>query len=148
MKSCTGRFFLGPRVLLSFLSCLKMCQLITVLERWSFSLMLNHTVRILKAGVFSQLSLHGVLALRVCSQGDFPVQSLPFKLVLAFRRALREARRLRALVGRRARRTMRGERHTLMVESSLADNRSSWSVGLKATEFTTSSCCRRARQML
>lgn len=60
-------------------------------------------------------------------------------------------RRLRGLDGRaRAcdRRTIRGERHTLMVESSLADSSSSWSAGLKATEFTTSSWARRARQML
>lgn len=59
--------------------------------------------------------------------------------------------RQRGLGGRAAacvRRTMRGERHTLMVESSLADSSSSWSAGLKATEFTTSSCARRARQML
>lgn len=68
---------------------------------------------------------HRVPALRARSQGDFPVRSLPFKLALAFRRARREARRSRARVGRRARRTMRGERHTLMVESSLAESRSS-----------------------
>lgn len=60
----------------------------------------------------------------------------------------RRFRGLDGLAGACARRTMRGERHTLMVESSLAESNSSWSAGLKATEFTTSSWARRARQML
>lgn len=66
-------------------------------------------------------------------------------------RPSQDDRRPRGLSGRLgacARRTMRGERHTLMVESSLADSSSSWSAGLNATEFTTSSCAKRARQML
>lgn len=66
-------------------------------------------------------------------------------------RLSQDDRRLRGLGGRAevcAKRTMRGERHTLMVESSLADSSSSWSAGLNATEFTTSSCASRARQML
>lgn len=66
-------------------------------------------------------------------------------------RLSQDGRRLRGLGGRAeacARRIIRGERHTLMVESSLADSSSSWSAGLNATEFTTSSCARRARQML
>ncbi|KAG7223856.1 hypothetical protein INR49_015346 [Caranx melampygus] len=66
-------------------------------------------------------------------------------------RPSQDERRPRGLGGRAgawASRTMRGERHTLMVESSLADSSSSWSAGLNATEFTTSSCARRARQML
>lgn len=45
-------------------------------------------------------------------------------------------------------RTVRGERHTLMVVSSLAVRSSSCSTGLKATELTTLSCCSLARQML
>lgn len=60
----------------------------------------------------------------------------------------RRPRGLVGLAGACDRRSMRGERHTLMVESSLADSSSSWSAGLNATEFTTSSCARRARQML
>lgn len=45
-------------------------------------------------------------------------------------------------------RTARGERHTLMVVSSLAVRSSSCSTGLNATELTTLSCCSLARQML
>lgn len=45
-------------------------------------------------------------------------------------------------------RTVRGDRHTLMVESSLAVSSSSCSTGLNATELTTLSCCSLARQML
>lgn len=45
-------------------------------------------------------------------------------------------------------RTVRGERHTLMVVSSLAVRSSSCSMGLNTTELTTSSCCSLARQML
>lgn len=79
----------------------------------------------------------------------YPGQGFPF--MSGFFRPMREERILRGIGGRAgvcARRTMRGERHTLMVESSLADSSSSWSAGLKATELTTSSCCRRAKQML
>lgn len=81
-------------------------------------------------------------------------QGFPFTLpanVEFLLRISQEVRRLRGLgwrVEACARRTMRGERHTLMVESSLADRSSSWSAGLNATEFTTSSWARRARQML
>lgn len=76
-------------------------------------------------------------------------QGLPFRLALLW--PSKEESSLWARGGCRGawvRRTMRGERQTLMVESSLADSRSSWSAGLKATELTTSSCCRRARQIL
>ena len=45
-------------------------------------------------------------------------------------------------------RTVRGERHALMVASSLAVSKSSCSWGLKTTELTTSWCRSLARQML
>lgn len=53
----------------------------------------------------------------------------------------------RGFLACRARRA-RGERHTLMVLSSLAVSSSSCSTGLNATELTTLSCCSLARQML
>lgn len=71
--------------------------------------------------------------------------------LLEFLLRFSQDRKLRGLggpAGACARRAMRGERHTLIVESSLAESSSSWSAGLNATEFTTSSCARRARQML
>lgn len=85
-----------------------------------------------------------------------PTHGFPLTLLAAaaaefLLRLSQDDRRLRGLGARAdvcARRTMRGERHTLMVESSLADSSSSWSAGLNATEFTTSSCASRARQML
>lgn len=80
---------------------------------------------------------------------DFPLTLLVSDGFLL--RVSQDERRPRGLGGRAgvcARRTMRGERHTLMVESSLAERSSSWSAGLKATELTTSSCAKRARQML
>lgn len=78
-----------------------------------------------------------------------PGQGLPFRLALLWPSKVEISLRARGgCRGGCVRRSMRGERHTLMVESSLADSSSSWSAGLKATELTTSSCCRRARQML
>lgn len=70
------------------------------------------------------------------------------EFLLRLSRDDRMPRGLNGRAGACAMRTMRGERHTLMVESSLADSSNSWSAGLNATEFTTSSCARRARQML
>lgn len=77
-----------------------------------------------------------------------PGQGLPFRLALLWPSKESSLWARGGCRGAWVRRTMRGERHTLMVESSLADSSSSWSAGLKATELTTSSCCRRARQML
>lgn len=110
----------------------------------------NHTVHI--HGVYIYIFTPQRKKIKLSSPCSLPAASVPnlihgFPLTLLadvefLLRLSQDDRRPRGLGGRAgvcARRTMRGERHTLMVESSLADSSSSWSAGLNATEFTTSS---------